>query len=60
MRQGEKIESFSRKGPKPVIWGRDSEEKAVNVLKNVLEDNEEHKLTTAVITKDLASAKKGS
>ncbi|XKU94881.1 RNA polymerase recycling motor HelD [Lactobacillus acidophilus] len=58
LRQGEKIESFSRKGPKPVIWGRDSEEKAVNVLKNVLEDNEEHKLTTAVITKDLASAKK--
>ncbi|AZN77239.1 ATP-dependent DNA helicase [Lactobacillus acidophilus] len=58
LRQGEKIESFNRKGPKPVIWGRDSEEKAINVLKNVLEDNEEHKLTTAVITKDLASAKK--
>lgn len=58
LRQGEKIESFNRKGPKPVIWGRDSEEKAINVLKTVLEDNEEHKLTTAVITKDLASAKK--
>lgn len=58
LRQGEKIESFNRKGPKPVIWGRDSEEKAINVLKNVLGDNEEHKLTTAVITKDLASAKK--
>lgn len=58
LRQGEKIESFNRKGPKPVIWGRDSEEKAINVLKKVLEDNEEHKLTTAVITKDLASAKK--
>ena len=57
LRQGEKIEVFNRKGPKPVIWGRKTDEEAVAVLSNVLRDNEKHKMTTAVITKDLASAK---
>ena len=57
LRQGEKIEAFNRKGPKPVIWGRKTDEEAVAVLSNVLRDNKEHKMTTAVITKDLASAK---
>ena len=57
LRQGEKIEAFNRKGPKPVIWGRETDEEAVAVLSNVLRDNEKHKMTTAVITKDLASAK---
>ena len=57
LREGEKIESFNRRGPKPVIWGRDSEEKAVDALINVLNDNNKNKQTTAIITKDLASAK---
>lgn len=57
LRQGEKIEAFNRKGPKPVIWGRETDEEAVAVLSNVLRDNEKHKMTTAVIAKDLASAK---
>ena len=57
LRQGEKIEAFNRKGPKPVIWGRKTDEEAVAVLSNVLRDNEKHKMTTAVITKDLTSAK---
>lgn len=57
LRQGEKIEAFNRKGPKPVIWGKKTDEEAVAVLSNVLRDNEKHKMTTAVITKDLASAK---
>ena len=57
LRQGEKIEAFNRKGPKPVIWGRKTDEEAVAVLSNVLRDNEKHKMTTAAITKDLASAK---
>lgn len=56
LRQGEKIEAFNRKGPKPVIWGRKTDEEAVAILSNVLRDNEKHKMTTAVITKDLASA----
>lgn len=56
LRQGEKIEAFNRKGPKPVIWGRETDEEVVAVLSNVLRDNEKHKMTTAVITKDLASA----
>ena len=57
MRQGEKIEAFNRQGPKPVIWGRDSDEQAIDVLVDVLRDNEKRKMTTAIITKDLADAK---
>ena len=57
LRQGEKIEAFNRQGPKPVIWGRDSDEQAIDVLVDVLRDNEKRKMTTAIITKDLAGAK---
>ena len=57
LRQGEKIEAFNRQGPKPVIWGRDSDEQAIDVLVDVLRDNEKRKMTTAIITKDLADAK---
>lgn len=57
LRQGEKIEAFNRQGPKPVIWGRDKVSDAVDVLVNVLRDNEKRKMTTAIITKDLAGAK---
>ena len=57
LRQGEKIEAFNRRGPKPVIWGRDSDEQAIDVLVDVLRDNEKRKMTTAIITKDLAGAK---
>ena len=57
LRQGEKIEAFNRQGPKPVIWGRDSDEQAIDVLVDVLRDNEKRKMTTAIITKDLTGAK---
>ena len=57
LRQGEKIEAFNRQGPKPVIWGRDSDEQAIDVLVDVLRDNEKRKMTTAIITKDLAGTK---
>lgn len=57
LRQGEKIEAFNRKGPKPAVWGRENTGGAVDVLVNVLQDNKAHQLTTAIITKDLASAK---
>ena len=58
LRQGEKIESFNRQGPKPVIWGRADEEDAFKVLNQLLEDNDKRNLTTAVITRDLKQAKK--
>lgn len=57
LRQGEKIEAFNRQGPKPVIWGRDSDEQAIDVLVDVLRDNEKRKMTIAIITKDLTGAK---
>ena len=57
LRQGEKIEAFNRQGPKPVIWGRDGDEQAIDVLVDILRDNEKRKMTTAIITKDLAGAK---
>ena len=57
LRQGEKIEAFNRQGPKPVIWGRKNDAEAVDVLVNVLKENETKHFTTAIITKDLASAK---
>ena len=57
LRQGEKIEAFNRQGPKPVIWGRKNDAEAVDVLVDVLKENEERHFTTAIITKDLASAK---
>lgn len=57
LRQGEKIEAFNRQGPKPVIWGRQNDTEALEVLAKVLAQNDQNKMTTAVITKDLASAK---
>ncbi|MBA1393370.1 ATP-dependent DNA helicase, partial [Lactobacillus sp. XV13L] len=56
LRQGEKIEAFDRQGPKPALWGRKTKEEALAVLEQVLADNDRARLTTAVITKDLASA----
>ena len=58
LRQGEKIESFNRQGPKPVIWGRADEEDVFKVLNQLLKDNDKRNLTTAVITRDLKQAKK--
>lgn len=58
LRQGEKIEAFNRQGPKPVLWQRDQEDQAVDALVEILKENDQKGLTTAVITKDLASATK--
>lgn len=57
LRQGEKIESFNRQGPKPAFWKRDNSDEAIAALVQILKDNTEVNLTTAIITKDLASAK---
>lgn len=57
LRQGEKIEAFNRRGPKPALWGRSTEQEAIEVLVKILDKNNENQRTTAVITKDLASAK---
>lgn len=58
LRQGEKIEAFDRPGPKPGLYGRSSEAAALKALREILKANDRQKQTTAVITKDLASAKK--
>lgn len=55
LRQGEKIESFNRQGPKPTLWQR-SDSEAIHVLTEILKQNNIYELTTAIITKDLASA----
>ena len=55
-RQGEKIEAFDRRGPKPAFYKRDSLEKEFNALEDILVENDEQKLTTAIITKTLAEA----
>ena len=57
LRQGEKIESFNRQGPKPVLWGRENVQQAIALLQKILADNDQEQLTTAVITKDLEQAK---
>lgn len=57
LRQGEKIEAFNRRGPKPALWGRSNEQEAIEALVEILDKNNENQRTTAVITKDLASAK---
>ncbi|MGL6206731.1 MAG: RNA polymerase recycling motor HelD [Lactobacillus panisapium] len=57
LRQGEKIESFNRQGPKPVLWGRENDQQAIALLQKILADNDQEQLTTAVITKDLEQAK---
>lgn len=56
LRQGEKIEAFNRQGPVPAIYGRKTEKEAVAVLTKLLRENDQQKFTTAIITKDLASA----
>ena len=56
LRQGEKIEAFDRRGPKPAFYKRDSIEKEYNALQDILVENDEQKLTTAIITKTLAEA----
>ncbi|WP_270261836.1 RNA polymerase recycling motor HelD [Lactobacillus panisapium] len=57
LRQGEKIESFNRQGPKPVLWSRENDQQAIALLQKILADNDQEQLTTAVITKDLEQAK---
>ena len=57
LREGEKVESFNRQGPKPAIWARKTDEEAIVALQEILKDNDSHKFTTAIITKDLAGAK---
>lgn len=57
LRQGEKVESFDRQGPKPVIWKCENDSVTFTVLEQILQNNNQQKLTTAIITKDLASAK---
>lgn len=57
LRQGEKIESFNRQGPLPAIYGRKNEDEAIDSLVGILRNNDNEKFTTAIITKDLASAK---
>ena len=57
LRQGEKIESFNRQGPIPVLWGRENDQQAIALLQKILADNDQEQLTTAVITKDLEQAK---
>lgn len=57
LREGEKIEAFNRRGPKPAIWARNSDKDAVEALVQILKDNGQNKQTTAIITKDLAGAK---
>ena len=57
LRQGEKIESFNRQGPKPAIWGRKTDEEAIAALQEILKANDAKHFTTAIITKDLAGSK---
>ena len=56
LRQGEKIEAFDRRGPKPAFYKRDSIEKEYSALQDILVENDEQTLTTAIITKTLAEA----
>lgn len=56
LRQGEKIEAFDRRGPNPAFYKRDSIEKEYNALQDIVAENDEQKLTTAIITKTLAEA----
>ncbi|BDR59913.1 DNA helicase [Lactobacillus xylocopicola] len=58
LRQGEKIEAFDRQGPKPVFWGRQTTTAAIDVIDQLLKENQQANLTTTIIAKDLAAAKK--
>ena len=57
LRQGEKIEAFNRQGPKPALWQRSDDTATIKVLEQILDENTQANMTTAIITKDLASAK---
>ena len=57
LRQGEKIEAFNRQGPKPALWQRSDDTATIKVLEQILDENNQANMTTAIITKDLASAK---
>lgn len=57
LRQGEKIESFNRQGPKPTIWKAANEKQSYEKLNKILDVNNDKKLTTAIITKDLKQAR---
>lgn len=57
LRQGEKIETFNRQGPLPAVYGRKNESEALSALVGILKENDKQQFTTAIITKDLASAK---
>lgn len=60
LRQGEKIEAFDRQGPKPAFYKRDDENSEYDALVDILKENDEAKLTTAIITKTLEQAQKVS
>lgn len=57
LRQGEKIESFDRQGPKPVIWQSKNAAEELATLIKVIKENDQQRLTTAIITKDLAQSR---
>lgn len=58
LRQGEKIEAFNRQGPKPALYPRKTDEDAILATQQILQENDQKHFTTAIITKDLADAKK--
>jgi DNA helicase-2/ATP-dependent DNA helicase PcrA len=57
LRQGEKIEAFNRQGPLPTLWQASNHAAAISEAKQVLAANDAQQLTTAIITKDVATAK---
>jgi DNA helicase-2/ATP-dependent DNA helicase PcrA len=57
LRQGEKIEAFNRQGPLPTLWQASNYAAAISGAKQVLATNDAQQLTTAIITKDVATAK---
>ncbi|KRL63375.1 RNA polymerase recycling motor HelD [Lactobacillus psittaci] len=54
---GEKIEAFNRQGPKPAFYQQADFSTAIESLAKIIQENNQSDLTSAVITKDLASAK---
>ncbi|MDN6029006.1 MAG: AAA family ATPase [Lactobacillus sp.] len=58
LRSGAKIEPFDRPGTKPALWGRTDFAAELAALEQVLQANQRQQQTTAIITKDLATAKR--
>ncbi len=58
LRQGEKIEAFDRPGPLPGIYACQDEAHERDGVRHLLQRNDAAHLTSAIITKDLASAKR--